>query len=95
MKNFREEQINSTTEPCINQYWEKEVEENDVKITFYYWMRKEGYKGYWGEKGRIEKVVGEKKIDDKVKKKRINSIWSTSLGEDYCIKLMLNKFEGI
>jgi hypothetical protein len=95
MKNFREEQINSTTEPCINQYWEKEVEENGVKITFHYWRRKEGYKGYWGEEGRISRVVGEKKVDDKIKKKRINSIWSIGLGEDYCKKQMLNKFEEI
>ena len=27
MKNFREEQINSTNEYCINQYWEKDVDE--------------------------------------------------------------------
>jgi hypothetical protein len=41
MNNFREEQINSTPEYCINQYWEKDVEVNDTKITFHYWRRKE------------------------------------------------------
>ena len=49
MKNFREEQINSTSEYCINQYWEKETKVDGVNITFHYWMRKEGCKGFTGE----------------------------------------------
>ena len=31
MKNFREEQINSTKDHCINQYWEKDVKVLQVK----------------------------------------------------------------
>jgi hypothetical protein len=90
MKNFREEQINSTTEPCINQYWEKDVSVDGVNITFHYWKRKEGYKGYTGKESII-KVVG---IKDK-KKKRITSVWSVNLGEKYCTDLMLSKFKEI
>jgi len=95
MKNFREEQTNSTTEPCINQYWEKEVEEKGVKITFYYWRRKEGYKGYWGEEGRIIRVIGEKKIGDKIKKKRIGNTRFASLGENWYKQQIISKFEGM
>ena len=87
MKNFREEQINSTPEYCINQYWEKEVEVNDVKITFHYWKRKEGCKGFTGNEV-ISKVVGVK--DDK--KRMVRSVWVTSLGEKRCIEHILNKF---
>jgi len=87
MKNFREEQINSTTEHCINQYWEKEVEVGGVLITFYFWKRKKGCKGYF-EGERIEKIVG---VKDGVKK-RITSTWITSLGEDYCTKQIISRF---
>ena len=87
MKNFREEQINSTNEYCINQYWEKDVEVNDTKITFHYWMRKKGCKGFTGDE-MINKVVG---IKDG-KKRMVNSKWITSLGEDHCIKVILSRF---
>jgi len=90
MTNFREEQINNITEPCINQYWEKEVEKENVKITFYYWKRKEGYKGFTGEE-RIMKVIGVK--DNK--KRMIKSGWTINLGEGYCIEQMLSKFKGM
>ena len=87
MINFREEQINSTTEYCINQYWEKEVEVNGILITIYFWKRKEGCKGYF-EGERIEKVIG---VKDNVKK-RITSVWITNLGENYCTEQMIAKF---
>jgi hypothetical protein len=90
MKNFREEQINSTTEPCINQYWEKDVNVDGIDITFHYWKRKKGYKGYTGKEG-ILKVVGIKEG----KKKRITSVWSVNLGERHCIELMVSKFKEI
>ena len=90
MKNFREEQINNITEPCINQYWEKEVEKENVKITFYYWKRKEGYAGFTGEE-LILKVIGVK--DNK--KRMIKSVWTINLGEGYCIEQMLSKFKGM
>jgi hypothetical protein len=87
MKNFREEQINTTDEYCINQYWEKDVIVNDINITFHYWKRKEGCRGYNGDEC-IMKVIG---IKDN-KKKQIRSVWSTSLGEEYCTKQMVGKF---
>jgi hypothetical protein len=88
MKNFREEQINSTDEYCINQYWEKEIEVEGITITLHYWRRKEGCKGYFlGE--RINKVVGLK--DEK--KKQIRSVWVTGLGENHCIEYMVSKFK--
>jgi hypothetical protein len=87
MKNFREEQVNSVSEPCINQYWEKEVEIDGIKITFHYWKRKEGYKGYTGKEGILE-VVGVKNG----KKRRIEH---TSFGEQHCIEKMIKKFAGV
>jgi hypothetical protein len=87
MKNFREEQVNSVSEPCINQYWEKEVEVDGIKITFYYWKRKEGYKGYTGKEG-ILRVVGVKNG----KKRRIEF---TPFNEQHCIEQMIGKFKGI
>ena len=92
MKNFREEQVNSTKEHCINQYWEKDVKVDGVNITFHYWRRKEGCKGFTG-KDCITKVVGEKKVGDKIVKKRIESIWSVNLGEKYLIETMVSKFK--
>jgi len=88
MKNFRENQINSTKEYCINQYWEKDVEVNGVSITFHYWKRKEGCKGFTG-KELINKVVGVKDG----KKRMITSTWVTNLGEEHCIKHIINKFK--
>jgi hypothetical protein len=85
MKNFREEQVNSVSEPCINQYWEKEVEVDGIKITLYYWKRKEGYVGYTGNEG-ILRVVGVKDG----KKRRIEF---TSFSEKHCIEKMINKFK--
>jgi hypothetical protein len=90
MKNFREEQINSTPDYCINQYWEKEVKEKGVNITFYYWRRKEGCKGFTGEE-RIMKVVGVKDG----KKKTVTSVWVTSLGDIYCTRHIISKFKGV
>jgi hypothetical protein len=90
MKNFREEQINSIIEPYINQYWEKDVNVDGIDITFHYWKRKKGCRGYTGEDGII-KVVGIKEG----KKKRITSVWSLNLGEEYCTKLMVSKFKEI
>lgn len=94
MKNFREQQINSTDEYCINQYWEKEVEEKGINITFHYWKRKEGCKGFTGE-DRILEVVGEKKVGDKIVRKRIKSVWSINLGEKYLVEEMIAKFKGV
>jgi hypothetical protein len=88
MKNFREEQINSTTDYCINQYWEKDVKVDDVNITFYYWRRKEGCKGFTGEE-RIMKVVGVKDG----KKRMVRSVWTINLGEGHCIKDIISKFK--
>lgn len=87
MKNFREEQINTTDEYCINQYWEKDVVVNDIIITFYYWKRKEGCKGYNGNES-IMKVIGIKGN----KKKQIRSVWSTNLGEKHCIEQIVCGF---
>jgi len=88
MKNFREEQVNSTNEYCINQYWEKEVEVGGITITIEYWKRKEGCKGYF-EGERILRVKGIKDM----KKKEIRSIWLLNLGEEYCIESMVGKFK--
>jgi len=87
MKNFREEQLNSTTEYCINQYWEKDMIIDDIIITLYYWRRKEGCKGFNGKEG-ISKVVGVKGN----KRKWVRSIWCLNLGEKYCVDLIRNKF---
>jgi hypothetical protein len=94
MKNFREQQINSTDEYCINQYWEKEVQMNGIDITFYYWKRKEGCKGFDGREN-ILKVEGKKKIEDKLVRSSIKSIWSLNLGERYLIETMVSKFKGV
>ena len=90
MKNFREEQINSTSEYCINQYWEKETKVDGVNITFHYWIRKEGCKGFTGEE-RIMKVVGVKDG----KKRMVRSVWTINLGEGHCIKDIISKFKGV
>ncbi len=90
MLNFREVQVNSVVGYCINQYWEKEVEVNDIKITLHYWMRKEGCLGFTGREG-ILMVTGVKDG----KKRRISSIWTTSLGEKHCINSIVSKFKEI
>jgi len=90
MKNFREVQLNSTNEYCINQYWEKEVEVEGITITFHYWKRKEGCKGYF-EGERILKVKG---IKDR-KKKEIRSVWTLNSGEKHCITYMVSKFKEV
>ena len=94
MKNFREEQVNSTKEYCINQYWEKDVNVDGVNITFHYWRRKEGCKGFNG-KENILKVEGKKKIEDKIIRRSIKSIWTLNLGEEHCIKDIISKFKGV
>jgi hypothetical protein len=88
MINFREEQINSTNEYCVNQYWEKEIIKNNVKLILYFWRRKQDCPGYWGEEGLIKKVEGIKNN----KRKRITSSWILNLGENYCVKQMIAKF---
>jgi hypothetical protein len=87
MKNFREEQI---TFNVINQYWEKDIVVDDIIITFYYWKRKKGCVGYDGNE-QIREVVGVKNN----KKRRIKSVWSLNLGEEFCIGQIVAKFNNV
>ena len=86
MKNYREEQVNSTNEYCINEYWEEDKILDNIIITFYYWRRKENCRGFDGSIN-ICKVKGVK--DNKSKYIRNN--WILNLKEEYCIETMLNK----
>ena len=88
MKNFREIQVNSTDEYCMNQYWEKDINVNNINITVYYWKRKEGCKGFDGTEN-ISKVIGFK--DDKWR--MVKGIWDLNLGEKHCVNLIVSKYK--